>query len=603
MAEPSPGQRIGNDENPNRYTLREPVKRGGEGTIWRATSLRPSGRETWTSAIKIVDAGSLQIPFDKTPSEVLTDYCDRASRARLEAAHLSQTVPQLVAPTEVFLGAEPHEMGHDLKGRCVYVVSPWVEGDDLGAWSRQRARTFTETCDVLERLAAALDAMAKADAVHRDISPGNVMLLPDEQVRLIDLTYLRPSKSAYNTVRVGTHGFQAPEATRGDFDFPADRYSFGALAFYLLAGREPATQDAAADCRAWLVRAGLGAAIARHVAALLDASPDRRPEVLSAWVAELRALGRPEGTTPRFRAFSMAIDATRAPRVAAATATGVFGARLGPRLGRRLVPDPQGPTDVVDLALVIDGAGEPVTFAATRDGRLHLGRSGEWTSAGPAVAGTGLAAVRDPYGTAVAYAIAGEEHELVMITAAPDGRWGRSGTSQPAHRVFGAATSLDGGTLVLVLSPGNELLCTDVAGTSLVCRGGAFTAAACTGPRGELYCYRAQPEQRYLEWYERVPDGWDLVETVATPTPVSAIACAGHREGTSVAIAGPDGVHVATTAEADFGSWQQVTGRPASHVALALGARWRLQLAALAEGQVALAEEDFLGNWQRRTPF
>jgi len=88
VAEPSPGQRIGNDENPNRYTLREPVKRGGEGTIWRATSLRPSGRETWTSAIKIVDAGSLQIPFDKTPSEVLTDYCDRASRARLEAAGL-----------------------------------------------------------------------------------------------------------------------------------------------------------------------------------------------------------------------------------------------------------------------------------------------------------------------------------------------------------------------------------------------------------------------------------------------------------------------------------------------------------------------------------
>jgi hypothetical protein len=603
VAEPSPGDRVGTDEYPNRYTLREPVKRGGEGTIWRATSLRPDGRETWTSAIKIVDARSLQVPFDKTPGEVLEEYCDRASRARLEAAHLSQTVPQVVAPTEVFLGTEPHQVSDEPSGRCAYVVSPWVEGDDLGTWSRHRARAFAETCDVLEKLAAALDAMAKANAVHRDISPGNVMLLPDGQVRLIDLTYLRPSKTAYNTVRVGTHGFQAPEAARGDFDFPADRYSFGALAFYLLAGREAATQDAAADSRAWLVRAGLGAAIAGHVAALLDADPARRPEVLTAWVVELRTLGRPEETSPRFRALAMAVDGTQVPRVTAAAAAGVFGARLGPRLGWRLAQDTDGPADVIDLALVIDGVGEPVTFAATGDGQLHLGRSGEWTSTGPAVVGTGLAAVRDPYGTAVAYAIAREEHELVMITAAPGGRWRRSGTSQPAHRVLGAATSLDGSPLVLVLSPGNELLCSDAAGTSLVCRDGAFAAAACTGRRGELYCYRAAAEQRSLEWYERAPDGWDLVERVTTPTPASAIACASHREGTSVTVAGPDGVYVAAHAEGGFAPWQQVTARPTSHVALAVGARWRLQLGALADGQVALAEEDFLGNWQHRTPF
>lgn len=603
MAEPSPGLRVGSDDEPNRYTLLEPVKRGGEGTIWRATSLRPSGRETWTWAIKIVDPGSLQIPVNKTPGEVLEDYRDRAIRARLEAAPLSQAVPQLVAPAEVFLGAEPHPMGHEPAGRCVYVVSPWVEGDDLGAWSRQRDRTFAETCDVLEKLAAALDAMAKVNAVHRDISPGNVMLLPGGEIRLIDLTYLRPSKSAYYTVRVGTPGFQAPEAARGDFDFAADRYSFGALAYFLLAGREPTTQDVVADSRAWLVRVGLGAAIAEHVAALLDADPGRRPEILMAWVGELRTLGNPQGASSRFRAFAMAIDGTQVPRVTAATAARVFGARLGPRLGWGLVPDPDGPADVIDVALAIDGAGEPVTFVTTGAGQLHLGRSGEWTSTGPAIAGAGLAAVRDPYGTAVAYAIAREERELVMIAATPDGRWRRSATSQPAHRVLGAATNLDGSTLVLILSPRDELLCTDAAGTSLVCRESAFAAAACTGRRGELYCYRAAAEQRFLEWYERVPDGWDQVKQVATPTPVSAVACVSHREGTGVAIAGPDGVYAATVTEAGFGSWRQVTGRPASHVELAVGARWRLQLAALADGQVALAEEDFLGNWQHRTPF
>ena len=602
MAEPSPGQRIGSDEEPNRYTLVEPVKRGGEGMIWRATSLRPSGRETWSWAIKIVDVRSFTIPFDKTPSEVLEDYCDRAKRARIEAAGLSQAVPQMVVPAEVSLGPEPHQMGDELTGRCVYVVSPWVEGDDLGTWSRQRARTFTETCDFLEKLAAALDSMAKANAVHRDISPGNVMLLPDGAIRLIDLTYLRPSKSAYYTVRTGTPGFQAPEAARGNFDFAADRYSFGALAFYLLAGREPATQDTVADSRAWLVRVGPGAAVAAHVAALLDPDPERRPEVLTDWVTELRALAQTAKTSSRLRVLAMAIDGTQAPRVVGATAAGLLGARLAPRLAWRLAPDEEGPADVIDLAVVIDGAGELVTFAATKDGQLQFGRSDVWTSTGPAVVGTGLAAVRDPYGAAVAYAIACDERELVMVTATADGRWRRSATSQPAHRVLGAATNLDGSTLALILSPRDELLCTDAAGASLVCRAGAFAAAACTSRRGELYCYRAAAQQRFLEWYERAPDGWDQVDRMMTPTTISAISCVSHREGTGVAIAGPDGVYAATVAETSFGSWQRITSRPASHVALAVGARWRLQLAALADGRVTLAEEDFLGNWQHRTP-
>lgn len=586
------------------YTLVHHVRSGGEGDVWYATTIRQDGFTTQSWAVKIIDARQLVTRLDETPGSALEEYHRRASHALQETAQLSMAVPGIVGPTAVFLGGAPHQLGHAADGRFGYVVSPWIDGDSLAAWGRQRIRTFAEICDVLEKLAIIIDGIAKRDAVHRDISPGNVMVTPDGQVRLIDFTYVRPPNSAAGTVRVFTRGYTAPEAEHGDFGVPGDRYSFGAIAHYLLARREPAARTAAADSRQWLVRVGYGPQIAGHVAALLDADPAARPKALTEWAGKLRALSRQERATPeRYQAFTMVIDGTSTPVVSAASSAGVFIARLGAGLAWQLSRDPEGPADVTDLAMVTDGAGEQVIFAATGSGELLCGRAGTWTGLGPGAVGSGLAAVRDPYGIATAYAIARDDGELIMVTVALDGSCHRVETSRPAQRVLAAAADRDGGPVVLILSPAGELLCVDAKGASRVCRDGAFSASVCTDRRGELCAYRLLPGLRELAWYERAADGWDLVETVPMPASAVAVACAGHREGVGVAVAGPGGVHVALHGDAVFGPWREVTPKPASHVALAVGARWRVQLAALVEGQVALAEEDFLGNWQRRTQF
>lgn len=603
MPAPQPGDRIGDDHAPNQYELVRLVKSGGEGDVWQAKTFRQDALTQSSWAVKIVDPHRLTTGLDQTPGAVLEEYYRRARRARQETAQLSQEVPGIVGPTEVFIGAEPHQLGEPPSGRSVYVISPWVDGDDLNAWSARKPRSFEETCHVLAELAAIIDGMAREDAVHRDISPGNVMADQAGRVRLIDLTYVRPPNSAAGTVRVLTYGYNAPESARGDFGTAGDRYSFGAIAHFLLSRREPAASDAVADSQVWLARAGYSRAVAAHVAALLNPNPGARPRSLTEWTARLKALGHREAAAERYLTFAMAVDGTATPLVSAATAAGVFEARLGAGLAWQLARDPGSPAGVADLAMVTDGSGERVTFAATGDGHVWRGRSGEWASLGPAVAGSGLAAVRDPYGVATGYTIAHEDHELLVLTVSPDGGSRRIETGHPAQRVLAAAADGGGSPLVLVLSASGELLCIDVKGPTRVSRHGAISAAACADRRGELRCYRIGAGQDTLDWYERVGADWDLVETVKMPGPATAVACAGHREGIGVAIAGPGGIHAATHGDTDFGPWAELTPKSASHVALAVGARWRLQLAALVDNQVAVAEEDFTGNWQRRTRF
>jgi hypothetical protein len=603
VAAPQPDYRVGDENTPDQYKLVRYVKSGGEGEVWQATTTRQDGYDEQPWAIKIIDPHRLSTSLNQTPAAALEDYYRRARHAWEESAQLRETIPGIVGITAVLIGTEPHPPGEPPSGKSVYVVSPWVDGDDLAAWSGQEPRTFDEIHRVLADLAAIIDGMARRRAVHRDVSPGNVMVERDGRVRLIDLTYVRPPNSAAGTVRVFTRGYTAPEAVRGNFGTAGDRYSFGAIAHYLLTRREPTTSDTAADSQAWLVRAGYSPAAAAHVAALLDPDPDVRPKSLTEWITQLKVLSRGETTSERYLAFAMAVDGTATPLVSAATATGVFGATLRTGLTWQLSRDPGGPAGTADLAMVTDGAGERVIFAAAGDGHVRIGRAGTWTDLGPAVAGSGLAAARDAYGVATGYAISHDEHELIILTVTPDGSSRRIETGRPAHRVLSAAVDGDGSPMVLILSAADEFLCVDAKAATRISRDGAFCAAACTDRLGELRCYRVAAGQDALDWYERAGDGWDLIETVKIPGPATAIACAGHREGVGVAIAGPCGIHVATHGDADFGPWTEVTSKSASHVALAVGARWRLQLAALVEGKVALAEEDFVGKWPRRTRF
>jgi serine/threonine protein kinase len=94
------------------------------------------------------------------------------------------------------------------------------------------------------QVSRALEYIRGKGVVHRDIKPGNIMLTPDNEVKLIDLGFATQAGAddgqAEGTTR-GTAAFLSPEQARGqaDLDVRSDIYSLGATLYQLVLGTLP----------------------------------------------------------------------------------------------------------------------------------------------------------------------------------------------------------------------------------------------------------------------------------------------------------------------------------------------------------------------------
>lgn len=129
---------------------------------------------------------------------------------------------------------------------------PWfsmelVEGralrDEVEAWAGlEPADRFTRVQGVLVQVARALDYLHERGLVHRDLTPGNVMVRPDGVVKVMDFGVVREMGSELTGTRevMGTAAWIAPEQIEGrQVDARADLYSLGAMLYFLLTGRRP----------------------------------------------------------------------------------------------------------------------------------------------------------------------------------------------------------------------------------------------------------------------------------------------------------------------------------------------------------------------------
>lgn len=116
--------------------------------------------------------------------------------------------------------------------------------DEVEAWaSIPPATRFERARSVLVQVARALEYVHLRGLVHRDVTPANIMVLPDGTVRLMDFGVVKGAEPADATVHgevLGTVAFVAPEQiTGGLVDARTDLYSLGAVLYFMLTGRRP----------------------------------------------------------------------------------------------------------------------------------------------------------------------------------------------------------------------------------------------------------------------------------------------------------------------------------------------------------------------------
>ncbi|KAA1420174.1 Stk1 family PASTA domain-containing Ser/Thr kinase [Nocardioides humilatus] len=131
-----------------------------------------------------------------------------------------------------------------------YIVMEFVAGRTLRDILREGRKILPERAlEITSGVLSALDYSHRAGIIHRDIKPGNVMLTPAGDVKVMDFGIARAISDAASSMTqtaavVGTAQYLSPEQARGEsVDSRSDVYSAGCLLYELLTGRPPFVGD------------------------------------------------------------------------------------------------------------------------------------------------------------------------------------------------------------------------------------------------------------------------------------------------------------------------------------------------------------------------
>jgi len=201
----------------DRYELGPVLGEGGMARVYRGMD-RQLRRSV---AVKV-----LAPPFDRDSS-----FLERFRREARAAAGLSH--PNIVA---VF------DSGSD--DGTHFIVTELVEGETLAdRVGRDGPMPPADAVAVAVDIARALAAAHERGLIHRDIKPGNVMLLPDGRVKVVDFGIARAAGSDTLTgtgVVLGSTAYLSPEQAGGQpVDERADLYALGCVLYEMLTGNVP----------------------------------------------------------------------------------------------------------------------------------------------------------------------------------------------------------------------------------------------------------------------------------------------------------------------------------------------------------------------------
>jgi serine/threonine-protein kinase len=175
----------------------------------------------------------------------------REARAAAALEH-----PNIVAIYDVGEVQEPES----LRGMA-FLAMELIKGRSLRAAAKDSSFNLDERLRWLVDVAKGLSAAHAQGLVHRDVKPENVMIRNDGVVKVLDFGIAKRAYRAVDSmqsteahiiptlttkgVAVGTPYYMAPEQMRNEaLDGRADQFSWGVVAYELLAGRGPWRMDA-----------------------------------------------------------------------------------------------------------------------------------------------------------------------------------------------------------------------------------------------------------------------------------------------------------------------------------------------------------------------
>ncbi|WP_440695678.1 Stk1 family PASTA domain-containing Ser/Thr kinase [Clavibacter nebraskensis] len=216
-----------------RYEVGALLGRGGMADVFEGVDAR-LGRRV---AVKVLRRGLAEDPAFR-------------SRFRQEA----QAAARMSHPTivRVFDAGEDVVTDQDGASHTVpFIVMERVEGRLLKDVITDGPLDPDEAVRIMRQVLTALEYSHRAGVVHRDIKPGNIMVTPTGQVKVMDFGIARAVSDtsatiAQTTAILGTARYFSPEQAKGEsVDARTDLYSAGVVLFEMLTGQAPFRADTA----------------------------------------------------------------------------------------------------------------------------------------------------------------------------------------------------------------------------------------------------------------------------------------------------------------------------------------------------------------------
>jgi serine/threonine-protein kinase len=198
-----------------RYKIVGELGRGAMGVVYKASD---------PSLDRVVALKTILLSDDMEGRE------DYRKRFMLEAKAAGKLTHPSIVTT--------YEFGEE--GDVAYMAMELLEGTDLRQCLKDGALSTVEAVEVAAQVADGLGFAHERGVVHRDIKPGNIMLLERGQAKIMDFGIARMRSEDHKTrtgVVLGTPRFMSPEQIAGAaVDHRSDIFSLGSVLYEMLTG-------------------------------------------------------------------------------------------------------------------------------------------------------------------------------------------------------------------------------------------------------------------------------------------------------------------------------------------------------------------------------